>query len=301
MQRANINVMFSSSDHSTIYDSFRTACKWFEQYGFELARTRLRKYESIIAELAKHQHAGTLTTAEFQHTFTQQANAYGEVSEILRIHRGLASLYDSALRERLEKVLSGKDGRPSPNEFDPARDTAFELLMASRLHAVGYTIDFSNDADLLVSIDGNALFVECKRLKSTSCVHNRICKGLKQLRRRYDQPISKKKGKGILALSISDLENPKHQLLVSASPHIMSEYASNINYRFIKMHERIWHNRNDKRTIGVLVEFSTVGIINNPHMLTTCTEIGINNCCPIDSIEWAFLLKLSEEMARVAI
>lgn len=301
MKRANINVSFSSSDHTTIYDSFCAACNWFEQYGFELARTRLRKYERIIAELANHQRAGTLTTADFQHTFSQQANAYGEVSEILRIHKGLASLYDSALRDRLEKVLSGKDGRPGTHEFDPARDTAFELLMASRLHAVGYAIDFSNDADLLLTIDGNALFVECKRLKSIHCIQNRIRKGLKQLRRRYGQPVAKNKGKGILALSISDLENPQHQLLVSATPHTMSEYTSNINYHFVKEHERIWHNGSDKRTIGVLVEFSTVGIIKTPHMLTTCTEIGINNCCPIDSVDWELLLKLSKEMARVAI
>ena len=301
MQYASLEVNFSTSDHATIADEYRTACCWFEQFGFDLARTRLSKYRGIVYELAHHQQLGTLATASFRHTFPEQANAYGEVSEILRIHRGLASLYDSALRDRLEKVLSGKDGRPNPSEFDPARDTAFELLMASRLHAAGFAIDFANDADLYITIAGNELFVECKRLKSELCVSNRIKKGLKQLRRRYDKACDTECARGLLALSLSDLENPHHQLIVSQTPQMMNDFASNINRRFVRDYECIWHEESDKRTIGVLVEFSAVGVIQKPHMLTTCTEIGVNNCCPVQSAEWTLLSKLIKEMALVKI
>ncbi|HMO52671.1 MAG TPA: hypothetical protein PKE26_15925 [Kiritimatiellia bacterium] len=301
MQYSSLKNTFSSSSHSDIAKAYLVACKWFEQFGFNLAVTRLRRYSAVVDELAAHYECGTLKSATFEHSLSQQANAYGEISEILRIHQGLASLYESELRDRLRKVLSGKEGRPSPSDFDPARDTAFELLVASRLLAAGYTIDFSNDADLVLNVSDTTLFVECKRLKSLNKLQKRIGKGLKQLNIRYANSTDPDTSRGLLALSISDMINPTHDLLVSPTAQSMGDFASNINQRFIEEHEHIWHGLADKRTIGVLVEFSTVGIIKEPHMLTTCTELGVNNCCYLDSPEWTLLSKLSHDMAKVGI
>jgi hypothetical protein len=251
--------------------------------------------------LAEHFRRGTLDTAVFKRDFAHQVTALSEATEIMRIHKGLASLYSSGLRDKLQTVLSGKDGRPSPADFDPSRDTAFELLLASRCQGAGLRVEIGIGADLIIPLDGAEVFVECKRLKSPDNVRKRIKQGLKQLHRRYESATAPLAARGILALSITDLANPEHGLITGNSPEDVSEKVHRHVYGFILRQQFLWQHTQDRRTIGAFVELFAPSIIENENLFTTCHQFGVNNSCPQGTPDMSLLLRLARALVEQSV
>jgi hypothetical protein len=217
--------------------------------------------------------------------------------ELMRIHKGLAGLYDSDLKDKIKFILSGKEGRSSASNFDPSRDIAFELLLASRCHQAGLKIDISDKADLLIFYNGIELFVECKRLKSSDKVNKRIKEALMQLHSRYKTAQSPASARGLLALSITDLINPEHGLIIGSTAQEIGLLLDRYVDLFILKNKNIWQNTSDKRSIGTFIEFSTPGIIEHENLLTTCHQAGLNNSCPQRTEDFDVLMGLANRLA----
>jgi hypothetical protein len=157
---------FSRMNYADLSDQYQTAYDWFESFGLNLAMTRLRQYKACIDEVAHHYRDCSLETVSFKRDFERQVTSLFEATEIIRIYKGLHSLYSSDLKDKLQTVLSGRNGRHSPSEFDPGRDIGFELLIASRCQRAGLQVEIGAEADLIIHFNGMEMFVECKRLKS---------------------------------------------------------------------------------------------------------------------------------------
>lgn len=217
--------------------------------------------------------------------------------ELMRIHKGLSDLYSSDLKDKIKIVLSGKEGRPSASNFDPSRDISFELLLASRCRQAGLKIDIGSKADLVVYYNGKELFVECKRLKSFDKVNKRIKHALKQLHSRYKSAQSPASARGFLALSITDLINPEHGLMVGSTVKEVSLKLDQFVDTFISDKMKIWQSTPDKRSIGAFIEFSTPAVIESENLLTTCHQEGINNICSQGTADWDILIGLIKKLA----
>ncbi|MDS4039632.1 MAG: hypothetical protein RKP20_00435 [Candidatus Competibacter sp.] len=286
------------TNYADLADQYQAAYNWFESFGFNVAVTRLRRYKACIDELARHYRDGTLNTAPFKRDFASQVTSLFEATEIMRIHRGLASLYSSGLKDKLQAVLSGKDGRPSPSEFDPGRDTAFELLIASRCQRAGFKVEIGSEADLIIDFNGVELFVECKRLKSGGTVSKRVKSALKQLHRRYKngrQPLS---ARGIVAFSITDSANPDHGLMIGDTPEEVGAKVQRHVDQFIVRHQALWQGVQDKRTIGAFVELSAPTVVESENLFTTCHQVGMNNSCPQGTLDMALLMAFARKLAE---
>ncbi|MGD0820980.1 MAG: hypothetical protein ABSA71_09565 [Desulfomonilia bacterium] len=262
-----------------------------------MAVTRIRKYKDCIDELAHYYRNGTLDTAQFKRDFPYQVTALSEAMELMRIHRGLSDLYSSDLKDKIKFILSGKEGRSSASNFDPSRDIAFELLLASRCRRAGLRIDIGDKADLVVYYNGIEIFLECKRLKSFDKVNKRIKEALKQLHSRYKTAQSPASARGLLALSITDLINPEHGLIIGSTVQEIGLLLDRHVDSFIFKNKNVWQNTSDQRSIGAFIEFSTPGIIEADNLLTTCHQAGLNNSCPPRTKDFDVLIGLANRLA----
>jgi hypothetical protein len=294
----DIRAGFSRTNFADLSGHFQSAYDWFESFGFDVAVTRLRRYKVCIDELADHYRQGTLDTATFKRDFAHQVTALSEATEILRIHCGLASLYSSGLREKLKIVLSGKDGRPCPSDFDPSRDTAFELLLVSRCQRAGLQVQVGREADLVIAFRGREFFVECKRLKSAGNVRKRVKHALKQLHRRYKSATDPRTARGVLALSITDLANPEHGLMTGSTPDEIRAKVQRHVDAFIERQQDLWQQTQDGRTIGALVELSAPCVVESENLLTTCHQVGVNNACLDGTPDMALLMGFAKELGE---
>ncbi len=294
----NLSSGFGRTNYMDLSANYEAAYNWFESFGFNVAATRLRLYKACIDELANHYSGGTLNTATFQRDFKQQVTALSEATEIMRIHKGLEDMYSSGLRDKLEIVLSGKDGRSLPSEFDPSRDIAFELLLASRCHRAGLEIEIGKQVDLIILFNGIEILVECKRLKSAKKIRKRIKHGIKQLHKRYKNAAAPKAARGILALSITDLVNPKQGLMLGYSPKEVGEKVQRYVDVFIDQYKVLWQSAQDRRTIGAFIELSTPSVIESENLLTTCHQVGMNNVCPNNTTDFSILIGFARKLAE---
>lgn len=289
---------FTRTNYSDFSTNYSKAYDWFNSFGLEASATRLGKYKKHIDELSKLYEAGELSTADFQTTFSDYIEAISEVFELLRVYSGLSTIQENELKSYIKVVLSGKCGRPAPNQFDPARDIAFELLIISLFRRAGFDVNFNGDADLVAWGEGQELFVECKRLKSKKQTKTRIKQALKQLHKRYKTSKAPTLTRGLVCLSISDLVNPGHGVLEGETADSLGSMASRHVDYFISRYKQYWQSQKDARSIGIIIDFFTPAYIKSESLITTCLQMGVNNSCAPGTFEHNLLYSVARRLAN---
>ena len=294
----SLKLGFTRTNYSDFSAKYNKAYEWFNSFGFKTSATRLGKYKKHIDELSKLYESKELSTANFNSDFVDYIDAISETAELLRIYSGLSSIQEEELKSYVKCVLSGKSERPAPDEFDPARDTAFELLVISLFRRAGFDVNFKGDADLTIWGEGQEFFIECKRLKSKKQVKKHIRKALKQLHKRYKTSQAPSLIRGLICLSISDLINPDHGILEGDTSDALGKMASKHVDFFISRYKHHWQRTKDLRSIGVIVDFFTPGVIKSENLITTCIQMAVNNSCAPNTLDYELLFKVSRRMAN---
>lgn len=285
-------------DYVTLSRNYHGAIRWLESFDIQTRQSRLGRYAVLLDELSAHHIAGTLGSCDFRAEFAGYVNAVFEAVEIIRIHKGLADFQSPILGQKLREVAGGRLDRPAPSDADLCRNSVFELLIAARLQSAGLDIALSEaEEDVLVNFRGIEVFIECKRLKSAKKVRQRVKGALKQLRTRYENAASPKSARGLVALSITDLANPEHYLMVDGTPEKVYRAIEAGNAAFVRKHCKLWQGRDDEQTLGTIVEFSAPAVVENSNILTTCHSTIANNSCLRHTPDCTLFLALMDVIA----
>jgi hypothetical protein len=121
----------------------------------------------------------------------------------------------AVIRRKIVTVLGGP---VLPNDEDEnsneARNTLFELNLASKLRRAGLNASPGMDADIECRIGGEHLLIECKRPFWEQNVGRQIKKAARQLKKRLKTVSSE--SRGIVAVSLSKAMNPGDKFFVLA-------------------------------------------------------------------------------------
>jgi hypothetical protein len=263
---------FKSISFEGLYSDVQRACDWLSSIGCAVSPTRIGTYQRDIRALTddyKSDRAMQLTEPK---RFEQLLISIYEAIEFVSIFRGLESYQHESLIPKLKEMASGpilSTDEKTNSSSNRARNTSYELLTAARLIVAGYDIDLSTEADIIAHRDGFTIYVECKRPQSADAVNGNLKDALRQLRSRYDMAPDPVKARGMVALSISKAVPVTSQLLRAKNNLTAGVEFQRVVNRFQNEHERRWNNVPEMRTIGLMLDFRTLAILDQENMITT--------------------------------
>lgn len=238
-----------------LFKLYNDACEWFSTLGFSWGITRYgtyKKHFDKFQELAASRNDSSFNI-EMKNAFD---NAYLEANEIIRVYSALKQLVNSEFYKQLKHVLSGQEYRGLVDN-DTARDFLFELSTAARFLQAGYKVKLSGLCDVVVENMEGDIFIECKRIKSTSKIAKNIKAASEQINNRLKANPSKKV-LGLVAVNVTDLIQNSSMLLPD-SPQAAMECQQIIANAFLSKHsENLTPKSRSKRLLGIMIECSSI-------------------------------------------
>ncbi|MCL6272290.1 hypothetical protein M3P05_20450 [Sansalvadorimonas sp. 2012CJ34-2] len=234
--------------------SYIEACEWISSLGIDYKKTRFGEYERDVENFIKNK--GKTPAEESIKIFN---NAQMEASELIRLKETFDNFSTDEIIDSIKKTTSGQRFRNASSK-DQSRDFAFELGVASRFIRAGYSVDLRGVSDLVATIDGRKLYVECKRLKSYSQLEKRVKAANTQITNRLKQDKSSK-SRGMIALNITDIINADAKMIISETIEQYQKASAETLKDFVLKHRKTLSEKKQKKHLGVLTEFTTQGII----------------------------------------
>ena len=246
-----------------ISKEFDEFCSWLSENSINYDKTRIHTYKKSLTLVANHFRQADISNAP--KIDQELINIFLETDALLSIYRGFKASLNDIIKEKLSEAICGPiNYQTENNSSNLSRNTIFELYIAAHLKSPEIDLVLSKqDEDMSFQIDGFKVFVECKR----PMVKNRIDKNLKnaisQLNGRYKTSKLPAQSKGILAISITRVQNPDQLVLFAKSEQAIGSRLKQIMESFKKEYEAIWRKETDKFTIGVLVHLSGISMVQN--------------------------------------
>lgn len=137
-----------------------------------------------------------------QHSLDRALYVAREVHELTWIGEGLKEAETVGLAAKLRAVVRGADFAALDVNTE-ARNTQFELRIASYLGRAGYRLDFSTLTDIVASRGRRTYYVECKRVASPSQLTRRVKEALDQLEERKPESGWLRGRHGVVAVDVT--------------------------------------------------------------------------------------------------
>jgi hypothetical protein len=271
-------------------------CAWFQEIGIKFSVTRVGKYRAIFAALSAAQRLKDMSVFYKRYKELDYFNAIMEREQLLRIYTGLEGIKEKELIDRLKKCVRSHELSLLDTENRSGRDFSLELDVAAKFVKAGYQVDFAHDADVSASKDGQTVFVECKRLKSSEQVKDNIKKGLKQLVNRYKSSKNPTECRGLLVLSIGKIVNQKFGYMEGDNIEDVGNNCALHIQDFMNKYARYWAGA-DHRSLSVMLVLDTPGVARDRHIVYSVHEVVFTNIIPESSPEFPRLHKLVSSLA----
>jgi hypothetical protein len=164
-----------------------------------------------------------------------------EALEALEVYRAFRGDSSPALREKLQRALSGPIAPPDEQPKNSAgRNAMFELFLAADWKNEGLTVDLG-EPDIVVHVAGSPFMVECKRPFFENSVWRNIGDAASQLGKELDKP-ENSRTRGIVAISLSRVFT-QNDLACFASEDEGKQFITNALKSIVDTHHNDWHIR----------------------------------------------------------
>lgn len=269
-----MNGPLQTISYESIDEDLKAALSWLDNLGIDYNKTRIRTYEKDIESLINIYNTKNIEAARRE--FPKICNSLYEVSEFIVLYKGLANKFDDQVADRIQEFCKGtvSYAEENPDSSNRARNVAFELLIASLLKSRGIELDFRDDVDVACIFENYTILFECKRPQSSAKIKKNVKTAFKQLSKHCAKFQSK--CKGIIAVDISKICNPKFQLFVFENKTAINNGLSKMIDNFITNRKSFWQINKYKNTIGVLIRFSLLAVNEQEKLITYCQQYGFN-------------------------
>jgi len=233
---------------------------WLGSLDVRISSTRIHRYQSAIRTVREIQESRDESAAEKY--LPKALNTLHEIHDLLEVRRGFANVdSDEFLAPKITEVISGPDAYADENSSSSnrARNTAFELIIASRLASSGLPIFRRGTHDVATKLDNRIILIECKRPFAATQVNRRIREGFSQLERGY-KGVDSIRTRGIVAVDVTRAHNPLFQPLIYENPSEIGRVAEGYLTNISKNYDDVMYKRRSKKTIGVIFRVSAIAL-----------------------------------------
>ena len=192
--------------------------------------------------------------------FDAFVNANAELFELNRVRMALLQVDSQSYLDTLKRIAQGQPYRHIA-ENDPGRDYLFEMSIAARLLNAGHEVDLNQIADIVAQVNGRKIYIEAKRIKSSSKVASRVSEANKQLRKRLAQDHSST-SRGFVAVNITDVISPDCSAVILHDQAKLREQHSRVFNGFITENPELFHKGEQPKCLGAFIESSWQGMIS---------------------------------------
>jgi hypothetical protein len=243
------NFQYSSTKFEQSKILYKETLEWLDSLGVFWRNTRLSMHLQVIEGLVESRANDTLSDFVRKHSVEEVAHHLYEINTLHLVCETFKGKESDGLLRKLKIATEGpifpKDEDENSNH---ARNTLFELEVASLLINSGYKISIDQREDIFFYADGEKITVECKRLQNESRLEKNVKKALEQLKQSYLEGRSEK---GMICFSVGKALNQGFLSLIKENPEEIHRTTTRICSQVSKKVEEIiekkpkrWHNKN---------------------------------------------------------
>ena len=218
---------------------------YLESNGLRAAQTRLGDYVKFYERFL----TGRCSDDEIQENLLLVMR---EMDEWSWIYRGLKKKEPEGFLELLKEAVGGPAFSKNESENTRSRNIQLELRIGSYFLQSGFDITFAGLSDLVVDVNGYAVFVECKRLNSPKQVSKRAKESVHQLKCRYQA--SRTPSYGLVVLDVSRVIHPKQGIAAGINELVVRDGIRDQLQEFDTMHDTTTAFKKDKKLISVWMQ-----------------------------------------------
>lgn len=279
---------------------------WVEELGLGecLKESRFTKYHAHISRLCSIISASDsfeslpdrikeeLETKQLEYVLSlTESMEFTDATDYLKIGE------EKIRRHKVEKILQGPfmplDENQNSNE---ARNTLFEINLASQLHSAGLKPTLSMSPDVQLEIAGKQVLIECKRPLGERAIVTRI----KRAREQIDGWTKKMPpgSRGVIAVSATKVLNAGDKLLPFYTEAAAKENLSRMLSMLAAKADRTLSNLG-KKIIGVIFHAIAVSLDQRNHRYALGQQCNFHHLAKPESPDHAAFQELGERLSTL--
>jgi hypothetical protein len=184
------------------------------------------------------------------------------------------------LKRKLEIILSGPPllADENPSSTNAARNTLFELYLASRIAAGGLPVEVGEHPDLTCRLGVAEILIECKRPFAPTAVGRAVKQAYGQLKRQIP---SRPAGTfGLIAVSVARILNPGDSFLSYYDERRASERLSQMLLEISEQEETrkaLLEVAKDGQIVGALFHVNTIALDRTAERFTLAVQVNVHS------------------------
>lgn len=245
--------VYKNHTYSTLLNEYRDALSWYASQGIDVRINRFRTYEKLLLDMLALKLPESVQMYEKRYQL-ELVNAIYELDILIYIHKSLEGSNIPGLKQKIKAIRKGPDSyADEKGNKNYGRNIVYELVVASTLYNCDYVPNISTLADVSTMIDGQTIFVECKRPQSNSNIEDLVKGGFDQLSDRLLNFVSQK-AYGILFISLDKLLNPNAYSTLYDKPEQYYKELFDVSKKILSDILERTHHKVHKRVPGIVAE-----------------------------------------------